>query len=720
MKESLGILGGLIIIGGTLACFAGLGFLVFLWTAHGSDLEGANASTAWRTIMLEERMEQAVTLSTLLIRTAIASQATMCTAMSAALFLENRHVRMAHVAQFSIMRAINDGPISLLRIIMSSKAGILCVEAALVALLVITTITLQFSSTILFSDLRASNLRGFDELISVPNYINHNISVIRLEEYYMEKPANSVFGEVYSNTSYIPDSKGFSDAGLMQRAFLPFLLSQNRTDVLRFRGNTAVMSSKVACMRPNLTGVINIITVSKGDDSARIHTGQLSGVIDYASSLRDSHSDSPLCNPGGCSGLSYACNIPGWESIPTNNASRYLSSFAVAGTVSGNQSTIVRQHSLDGPWRNDSLISLVYLTNMASKEWETTLDGLDLATLPREDDGEWSSFELSPGRFLNISLCFSAFNMSMSYVDMIAEAPLHEQISNISPLDITWDSSGVRRLFGTDPSHPSHADRGILTITDLRQPYDNSSLVVHEDTSAVIQAQMEDTYTLFGYMLYTLTGFVRYETGTATAVTCSQCTSQGIGLHPELNHLIEDTLLATGRAADALRAYATSVALNMYASFLGSLQGTGKAEVAFTKNVQTAHLCRETGCKGLISVVALVACHLLCVFAIAVLFVRQASYSRQGDVWHSVSQLLGDELGEILTRGNNASDSSIKKWMKKEGKDICVKLEKRNGRVQIIRGHSTPQPGKSNRYTRWVPKILRGKASSSTVDDKRD
>ncbi|OTB00177.1 hypothetical protein M426DRAFT_243098 [Hypoxylon sp. CI-4A] len=103
MRESLGIWVGVVIIGGIIGSLAGLGFLIFLWTAHGSDEEATDAPHAWRAIMISGWMTQATTLCAVLIRIVVGAQATVCTAMLASLILEGRGVRKSHVVQFSVM-----------------------------------------------------------------------------------------------------------------------------------------------------------------------------------------------------------------------------------------------------------------------------------------------------------------------------------------------------------------------------------------------------------------------------------------------------------------------------------------------------------------------------------------------------------------------------------------------------------------------------------------
>ncbi|KAI1136912.1 hypothetical protein F5Y05DRAFT_419834 [Hypoxylon sp. FL0543] len=706
MRESLGITGCLIIIGGTVGSLAGLGFLIFLWTAHGSNFEASDAPKAWRTIMLNGWMEQATTLSTLLIRIITASQATVCTAMLASLFLEKRHVRKADVAQFSVMRAVNDGPRKLAELVFTSpRSTFLNIEALLVLALALSGLALQFSSTILFSDFHESTLVAFGSPVQVVNYITQSYNGMYLSHFESEKPINAIFGEVSSNVSSVPDSKGFSDTGLKQRAFLPFDTPENRTGVRIFQGDTAVMSSRFTCMRPNIHGTV--YSFKYGDATPDLETfsgGQFSGSLDYGSSLRDSHSDSSLCNSQGCFTTEYNCSIPG----AADSSSSYQSAFCSVGAVGGEHwlgYDSIGWDTSDGPWTNRSLITLVYSSNMLATEWSSLQESFDFATNSTSEQGEWIVFQMGPGRFLNVSLCFSIFSIDLQHVNMIAEGPLDEPIGNWSMLG-AWDSSAVRTFLGADPLHQGHAERSVLTITDMKQPDHNSSDT--KDGDMVINGtKAQITYGLLGYGLYRdISG------GASTHTTwqgCLQCIFDGNTVHPEFAMLVGDTIEATGRAADALQSYTTALALTWYTDFLKTLTGTIEVNIAFTKMVQTAHMCKGAGCKGLISVASLLGFYLLCVLLTTILFLRHISHSRQGNTWHSVSQLLGDELQEALEEGNDKDDAAMEKWMKKEGKDDLVTLQKVEGKIQVVKRHVIPQDGR--RWIDWLPKLSKAKES---------
>ncbi|KAI1086192.1 hypothetical protein F5B19DRAFT_480118 [Rostrohypoxylon terebratum] len=174
-----------------------------------------------------------------------------------------------------------------------------------------------------------------------------------------------------------------------------------------------------------------------------------------------------------------------------------------------------------------------------------------------------------------------------------------------------------------NPARQTHAERGILTITDVKEPEHNASTISYS------QHVTPQNVTL------TQLTYLSLDTGFYYSMTWQM----GELAHFENKMLLEHTMLTTGRAAEALMCFTTSLALQLYTDFLPRLDGIVEADIGFTQNVQTAYRCEENGCKGLVSVTVILGIYLLTVFIISALFIRRVSYSRQGNAWHAISQL---------------------------------------------------------------------------------
>ncbi|KAI8288379.1 hypothetical protein K4K60_011049 [Colletotrichum sp. SAR11_57] len=109
--------------------------------------------------MLDQYITQAITLSTVLLRSAVTAQSAIYTSLVAGIVLERHGVPLYRVAEISMIRCANDGPLRLAWLLVSSaRKSIL--QAALVIVLLLTTLAVQFSSTLLVSDLGLASLVG--------------------------------------------------------------------------------------------------------------------------------------------------------------------------------------------------------------------------------------------------------------------------------------------------------------------------------------------------------------------------------------------------------------------------------------------------------------------------------------------------------------------------------------------------------------------------------
>ncbi|GAW27312.1 putative cupin-like domain protein [Rosellinia necatrix] len=173
-----------------------------------------------------------------------------------------------------------------------------------------------------------------------------------------------------------------------------------------------------------------------------------------------------------------------------------------------------------------------------------------------------------------------------------------------------------------------------------------------------------------------------------TWILCFWCHITGFGTHPEYGILFSDIVSQTGRAANALLSLHTALAWTVHYSYLGSYNLLHEAHIASTVIVRAPSKCTDGGCEGLVAVVTLIVFHLLCVAVITVLYVTQIRHSRYGNIWHAVSQLVNDEMREVLEAANAASDEDAFGDERKGDGDDFVKLVKLgDGRIEIRTHH---------------------------------
>lgn len=143
---------------------------------------------------------------------------------------------------------------------------------------------------------------------------------------------------------------------------------------------------------------------------------------------------------------------------------------------------------------------------------------------------------------------------------------------------------------------------------------------------------------------------------------------------------------AAGRAADALHAFINLAGFNVYDQFLaGTMDVAEQVRVVTTRvvTVPGSWPSSASNCAGFIAVASLLTAYVALVTGIAVLYVRRTRYSRYGNLWHVVSQLVAsEELEKTLELGNNESDKAVMEGLRTKGsnkEDVLVKLEKTDG-----------------------------------------
>ncbi|XXH00536.1 hypothetical protein Hte_006884 [Hypoxylon texense] len=689
LKESLGLVGALSIIAGYVGILALLGFLSFLWYGYGPSDEAADATYVWRQIAIGDWMTQAITLCALALRITISLQSAVCTSMVAALVLEKRSVRRYHVAHLSVLRSINDGPRKLLEIMLHSGAAILkYVEFWLVLFMILTTLALQFTSTILLSDLNDFAIRGNVNRTQVPSLLvfQPDSFDFRLSSggFFNRMPVYQMFAEAPSQSNALPDSNGLSNTGLIQRGFLPLADSESRISLRNFDGDLMTMNSKVSCMRPVLNA--HYITIeSEADASYRT----VRGLLQYDSSLRDAGATGiSSCGTSECEESYFECSLPfslnrigSWESMP-----------CLVGGVGGNLWGIDLSPKWDSalePWSPNSTIQLVFTSNMRRKDWDAfPIEGSLGVGSPYY---EWQSFEPAPGRHINVTVCFSAFNMARKSVHITAQSALREPSTNWSLTSIEYNTSDVQRFMGVDEPYRAFGDRGILSMDIIGEPDDGPPDSPANKIITLNGQHGVENHTIADLTTRVLEEIVDYELTEAkdtnsSTLSCYACDGQAYLEHPVLAMLFTSIIAETGRAANAIQSLMTVVGLSWFDGYLSSLEELQWADIVRTKVVRTPGPCSEYGCGGYISVVTLLVVHLVYVAVITILYVRQVRYSRYDNIWHTISQLVATELRAPLEEANNAGDNVVKSSCQ-ELEDDRVQLGKvpGTGRIEVIK-----------------------------------
>ncbi|KAI0449663.1 hypothetical protein F5B21DRAFT_34790 [Xylaria acuta] len=249
-------LGAFIVITNILALiglFVAIGFVSWLWFGDEGDAQR-------RRLILDGYLEIAVTLSSIFIRTAVTTQATTVVAMLAALALESSGcggVRLRDAPAMSIARYSNSGPLSALLLFWSALKHRCNWPLALILLTTYTSVTSQFTSTLLLKDLSNGPIVNLPQSMSnavgfgFDTWYENNMTVLLQQgrNYWASPPASfPSFAEWSEDPKVELDS--VKDTGPSLRAFLPIVSPETRTSLQTYDGTADVFDTRVFCSRP--------------------------------------------------------------------------------------------------------------------------------------------------------------------------------------------------------------------------------------------------------------------------------------------------------------------------------------------------------------------------------------------------------------------------------------------------------------------------------------
>ncbi|KAI1300962.1 hypothetical protein F5Y03DRAFT_385819 [Xylaria venustula] len=693
LKESLGWTGSVTVFGGSAVLLLSTGFLSLLWFGYGDEPEAVSAPWVWRRIALNDWMTRAITISALVLRSVVSFQVALCTSMTAALILEKRSARKSDVAYLSIARSVSDGPRKVVQLLLSSRSWFVLtyIELWLICLLALVSLTLQFSSTFLLSDLHDFVIAGDVKSKPVVNFGTFDIlNDTGVQTPSLENdPVYAVFGEERANPSITPSASGFSDTGIIRRGFLPFQGSEERTSVRKFRGSTIVANSRTVCVPPQLKGHF----LSPNGELEYAGVGHMVGTLDYSRSIQQAHGGlGPLCVDRECEPVPFDCSIPGllYDNLPQSNFC-FIETIGrtardIAALLPYNLLTFLTTEA--DPWALNSTMFLVSRSKVTANDWNGIVDKSPMSMA--RTVGEWNRFDIVDGRSVDISLCFARFYLQPQYVDMVAEKPTREPI-------LEWD--------GISPNHDSTAAAASVSVeTPLKRPSDRGLMDMNILTT--LDPDVTENKTRDGLTYPELSAVVLGTTLLAATTSnlipgsilgCIFCADFSFTASQEFCLLFTDIIESTGRAAPAVHTYFAVSALESYNTYLKGFNITESVELTTTASVRTPGPCSEYKCSGFISVIVLLGAHLVLVIVITALFVAQARYSRCSNTWHAVAQLFAsEELQDILYQSNNAKDTQITESLARDGKDdfVTLGLISDSDRVQIFKQAS--QQGKSS------------------------
>ncbi|KAN0099798.1 hypothetical protein V8E51_013573 [Hyaloscypha variabilis] len=694
----LGALTAAILIAGTICILAATGFLWFLWLAD-------YRNSTWHHIVYANWFTRCVSLSGLVIRTAVSLQASAATSMLASLALEQTGVLLLHFASVSLTRHANGGPYMLAwwllkTFIRSPSRWANAIVPALITVLTILTIAIQFTTTALLSDVNSIVIPGPSTDMALATNFAYNANgtipvVTRGTTWTMKPPFYPIFAEYHEDPPETPD--GVSDTGLTLRAFVPLQSQQSRAQLKDYSGRATVLDSRVVCMRPNLT-----LERAHASDNSLAFNGTFNAPfnasrLEYFTGNNGTNVLTDWNARGSteftCLGLlNYTTNILGnVQSGPSVDAPHWRLSFcqpfgvSSPGVLMSEFRTLadVARYGTDPNYANGDAYLALNISSGTQNEWELALSRADSdfgtltdpgsAPLAYSDHGEWLDllFSADANLRLSISLCYTAFDTAELDISMSGPQNRSEPVPSYDVASSGYTYTAIRQQYGQLPSgqvsyaNASTTARGILNLQKRASWLPGAGDYVYEGaTSTGGTSWITDFANMGGPTAigavndrigYDTTAFLYNayrEPGSWTGI-------ESINPDPSMVALVQEILQSGGSIAFALQSIITGLAGVAYYDQLQQFN-----DVNSIKYSEFIVATARAKFRGLAAVSAVVGVHLLLMGVIVTLFLVRARLSSVGNSWQAVAQVRGEMTGSLLETAAFETDAEVEGVLK--------------------------------------------------------
>ncbi|CAI7663128.1 unnamed protein product [Penicillium viridicatum] len=634
--------------------------LALFWHESMKATDGAEPSTYWLRIVNAGWAAQLVTVCTASIRTVVAFQAGLATAMIAGIVLETTGTPILQGPFYSMLRAVKVAP-SNLWTATNFRPHLSYFIYALVFTEVLVTAASQFLSTIFLSDFGNGTFSQSNNVTNVSILHSTNNADI---SWSTPSAASWTFAEL---SEPFEDRSGFHDTGHTFRAFLPFKEEAQRTKLRWLRGPMPVIDHRVVCASPPLTNLSLDATMQTSLHlSGQIPTEDLTHPL-----LLHSYPE-PYIN--------FTCKLP--TAIFWNNNTVGETSLCVPG--SRLNWTIINEDTLIQPYSFPKTSALFMVLDITSTAAIISAVSRIRALQMIRTDGPWTILSNGSANIeaLRVSACLTNLAMKTLTVGMNSTS------DNFEP-KTAWDFHTKR--YNTEPSRlqlgvssPANTSttnhRGILMLESRSQwetfdiPAGTPGLEV--DPTSFFAAIL-DSFPTFLVSSLNLT----FNAG----VILSRKLPRFILGNAHLTHvdLFQDTLITTASPALALQALVARICQMAYYEQLVKLTTPVTAVTAFSLTATIP--VRWT---GFILGMALIFVHSVIMVVIAVLFVRSTDISLIGSYWQTVAQVVSKETVPILEEADRMDDDAVEEWVKREkvvesSEDRWVLQGNADGRVTL-------------------------------------
>ncbi|KFH40268.1 hypothetical protein ACRE_090720 [Hapsidospora chrysogenum ATCC 11550] len=648
-------------------------FLGLLWRESTIAAAGAEPRTPWIRILRASWAPSAVTICTAIIRTFVALQASLVTAMLTGFILETTGAPLSQAPFFAIIRAVDVSPTNLLSTTVFRSRGVLSIVYGLVVAEILISLATQFLSTIFLSDFADSSFANMEKSTAVPVVERPNI-VSGVPDWWTVSPASSwTFAE-------LPDSfaegRDFHDTGHTYRAFLPFQDAAQRESLRKFRGPVIIMDQRVVCGRPSLTN----LTVDQ--------VSRLSGTV-----TMDTSSWPMLNETETQQHISFSCGVPGAFSggLTTTDGQ---SSLCFVG--SDQQWTVLLEDPLVDPSlytdpgerasaRVPAASTMFMILDIVTWDAFAYGAGARRGVEVIRNDGPWATVTNGSAAVeaLRLTTCFTNLGARTFIADM------HSSHSRQEP-KLAWDrltqgydaGSSLHQLGASSNSTRSPAgddlrDRGVLQLGPRSQWQD------FDYQDSIWSAWFFST-NLMGstYFINPLASDTpENQTADAAVMFSKYMSNVKNSAHKSHTAVFRDALQSTESPALAAQALFARMHQMAYYDALPNANRTAAAPTSFS--VSALIPVRWT---GFASAAALMAAQFALVLVVAVMFLRSTRHSLLGNHWQAISQVVSEDTLPVLRQADRMGDRDVETWAESQSVDLqsyAVLRRQRDGRVAL-------------------------------------
>ncbi|KAK1950809.1 hypothetical protein LY78DRAFT_622498, partial [Colletotrichum sublineola] len=652
---------------GTLLIAGAVVLLSCFWQTSLRARDGeVTHSQLWDRIVFSNWASRVVTITAAVLRVCLSLQMGVFTTMTASLMIERAGVPLHSAPLISMLRAVSASPYNLFTAFVMPWQNRLIYTVALVSSVTLTA-GFQLASTVLLSDFGAVNVTSPRTVADVPLYGNYEVNGRHGWKLWNSQPRTYFRFAEHPRTP--PDIERqldhYEDTGHILRAILPFDTEASRSRLRRYQGPAAVLDSRVACVRPDITSsVFSISAIEIGGDAMNLPEefvvrGDFGFSSDYGTLPIDKNSAGQHVWPFSCivptentqSGAEdtsicslnlrdLSANVFIYESMPSlSNTSSPTTVFLMFKSVG---SAVHWQRTLSDLGNTTHQDAVTHLT-----QWEA-----DANNWPTSTDGIWSRIHLPDTNYsMSVSACFTVLEGAFLNVSMSSDMNGPEPSLSWENDTAQFNVDVIRNQYWNTGNQTPMESRGILTLDSWEN--DESPATIDLSASA---SQLPSTNS-YMYLL----------SDTASVLPCGILgtghpdASSSRAVHYAHSTLFQDVVNSTGSLAEALQAVLMVTQQMEYYEFAPQFRDAWRSTASY---VMAEEKVLPIQWLGFIVIVGMIAVHFLLLSITTMLFLMFTKASWIGNVWMSLSQVVSATTKDTIQESTYKDDDEVKKTIR--------------------------------------------------------